>query len=175
MAEGWVVHTVVLSTSIVILAIIAYGDVRTRRIPNVLAFSIATLGLVRMIFDLDLMTAIHTIEASAAVFVATFILFWRGILGGGDTKLIAATALLIGSHDLVDFLFLMSLCGGALALAILARDELGLQRWSCYRSVRATPAQAANQTAATRSTVPYAVAIASAAAVVLMLRTSFAR
>jgi len=38
MAEGWVVHTVVLSTSIVILAIIAYGDVRTRRIPNVLAF-----------------------------------------------------------------------------------------------------------------------------------------
>ena len=169
------VHTVVLSTSIVILAIIAYGDVRTRRIPNVLAFSIATLGLVRMIFDLDLMTAIHTVEASAAVFVAAFILFWRGILGGGDTKLIAATALLIGSHDLVDFLFLMSVCGGALALAILARDEIRLQRWSCYRSVRATPAQAANQIAATRSTVPYAVAIASAATVVLMLRTSFAR
>jgi prepilin peptidase CpaA len=169
------VHTVVLSTSIVILAIIAYGDVRTRRIPNVLAFSIAALGLVRMIFDLDLMTTIHTIEASAAVFVAAFILFWRGILGGGDAKLIAATALLIGSHDLVDFLFLMSVCGAALALAILARDELRLQRWSCYRSVRATPAQAADRIAATRSTVPYAVAIASAAAVVLMLRTSFAR
>src|SRR5215472_11505598 len=171
MAEGWVVHTVVLSTSIVILAIIAYGDVRTRRIPNVLAFSIATLGLVRMIFDLDLMRAIHTIEASAAVLVAAFILFWRGILGGGDTKLIAATALLIGSHDLVDFLFLMSVCGAALALAILARDELRLQRWS----VRATPPEAVDRIAATRSTVPYAVAIASAAAVVMMLRTSFAR
>ena len=61
------VHTVVLSTSFVILAIIAYGDVRTRRIPNVLAFSIAALGLVRMIFDHDLMTAIHTVEASAAI------------------------------------------------------------------------------------------------------------
>jgi len=164
-------HTVVLSTSIVILAIIAYGDVRTRRIPNVLAFSIAVLGLIRMVFDLDLTTAIHTIEASAAVFVAAFILFWRGILGGGDAKLVAATALLIGSHHLVDFLFLMSVCGAALALAILARDELRLQRWS----VRATPPEAVDRIAATRSTVPYAVAIASAAAVVMMLRTSFAR
>jgi prepilin peptidase CpaA len=169
------VHTAVLSTSIVILAIIAYGDVRTRRIPNVLALSIAALGLVRMIFDVDLMTAIHTIEASVAVFAAAFVLFWRGMLGGGDAKLITATALLIGDHDLVDFLFLMGVCGGALALAILARDELRLQRWYCYRSVRATPAQAADRIAATRSTVPYAVAIASAAAVVLMLRTSFAR
>jgi prepilin peptidase CpaA len=169
------VHTAVLSTSIVILAIIAYDDVRTRRIPNVLAFSIAALGLVRMIYDLDLMAAIHTIEASAAVFAAAFVLFWRGILGGGDAKLIAATALLIGSHDLVDFLFLMSVCGGALAFAILARDELRLQRWYYSRSVRATPAQAAERVAAMRSTVPYAVAIASAAAVVLMLKTSFAR
>jgi Flp pilus assembly protein protease CpaA len=73
------VHTAVLSTSIVILAIIAYGDVRTRRIPNVLAFSIAALGLLRMIFDVDLMTAIHTIEASAAVFAVAFVLFWRGM------------------------------------------------------------------------------------------------
>jgi prepilin peptidase CpaA len=143
------VHTAVLSTSIVILAIIAYGDVRTRRIPNVLAFSIAALGLLRMIFDLDLMTAIHTIEASAAVFAVAFVLFWRGMLGGGDAKLIAATALLIGDHDLVDFLFLMGVCGGALALA--------------------------DRIAAMRSTVPYGVAIASAAAVVLMLRTSFAQ
>jgi prepilin peptidase CpaA len=169
------VHTAVLSTSIVILAIIAYGDVRTRRIPNVLAFSIGALGLVRMIFDLDLMTAIHTIEASAAVFAVAFVLFWRGMLGGGDAKLIAATALLIGDHDLVDFLFLMGVCGGVLALAILARDELRLQRWYSSRSVRARPAQAADRTAAMRSTVPYGVAIASAAAVVLTLRTSFAR
>jgi prepilin peptidase CpaA len=167
------VHTAVLSTSIVILAIIAYGDVRTRRIPNVLALSIAALGLVRMIFDVDLMTAIHTIEASVAVFAAAFVLFWRGMLGGGDAKLITATALLIGDHDLVDFLFLMGVCGGALALAILARDELRLQRWYSSRSIRA--ARAKGGVAATRLTVPYAVAIASAAAVVLMLRNSFAR
>ena len=169
------VHTAVLSTSIVILAIIAYDDVRTRRIPNVLAFSIAALGLVRMIYDLDLMAAIHTIEASAAVFAAAFVLFWRGMLGGGDAKLIAATALLIGNHDLVDFLFLMSVCGGALALAILARDELRLQRWYRSRSVRATPTHAPGRIQAMPSTVPYAVAIASAAAVVLTLRTSLAR
>jgi prepilin peptidase CpaA len=139
------VHTAVLSTSTVILAIIAYGDVRTRHIPNVVASSIAALGLVRMILDFDLMTAIHTIEASAAVFAAAFVLFWREVLGGGDAKLIAATALPIGDHDLVDFLFLMGVCGGALALAIFARDELHLQRWYSSRSVRTTPAQAASR------------------------------
>jgi hypothetical protein len=84
--------------------------VRIRRIPNVLAFSIAALALVRAIYDLDLMAAIYTIEASAAVFAATLVLVWGGMLGGGDAKLIAATALLVGNHDLVDVLFQMSVC-----------------------------------------------------------------
>jgi prepilin peptidase CpaA len=169
------VQTAVMAISMGILAIIAYGDVRTRRIPNVFSSTIAVLGLVRMILDWDLITAIYTIAASAAVFAGAFILFWRGILGGGDAKLISATALLIGGHDLIDFLFLMSVCGGALALAILARDELRLQRWNCSSSVGTMPAHAADRIAAMRSTVPYAVAIAGAATVVLMLRTSFAR
>jgi Flp pilus assembly protein protease CpaA len=145
------VHTAVLSTSITILAIIAYVDVRARRIPNVLASSIAALGLVRMILDLDLMAAIHTMEASAAAFAAAVVLFWRGMLGGGDAKLIAVTALLIGNHNLVDFLFLMSVCGGALALAILARDELHPQRSYCSRSAGAAPAPAADRIATMRS------------------------
>jgi Flp pilus assembly protein protease CpaA len=69
----------------------------------------------------------------------------------------------------LSFLFMMSLCGGALALAILARDKLRLQRWNTPRSTVgpiALPAQ---------STVPYGVAIAAAGAITLILQTSLAK
>ena len=156
-------------TAIGVLAVIAHVDVRTRRIPNGLAATIAILGLVRMILDGHPIAAAHTLEASAVVFAVAFLLFWRGVLGGGDAKLVAATALLVGYHDLLNFLFLMSLCGGALALAILARDKLRLQRWHTPRSTVgpiALPAQ---------STVPYGVAIAAAGAITLILQTSLAK
>jgi prepilin peptidase CpaA len=166
---------VVLCTSIGLLTIIALGDMRMRRIPNVLSFIIAILGLARMILDLDLIAALHTIEASAAVFAVAFLLFSLGMLGGGDAKLIAATALLIGYHDLVDFLFLMSVCGGVLALAVLVRDKFRQQRSYCSRSTGGTPAQTTEGILSPmQSTVPYGVAIAGAAVLILVLKTSYA-
>jgi prepilin peptidase CpaA len=166
---------VVLATSIGLLAIIALGDMRMRRIPNVLSFIIAILGLARMILDLDLIAALHTVEASAAVFAVAFLLFSLRILGGGDAKLIAATALLIGYHDLLDFLFLMSVCGGVLALAVLARDKLRQQRLYRTRSAGGTPAQTVEGILSPmESTVSYGVAIAGAAVLILVLKTSYA-
>jgi len=157
-----------------ILVIIAYGDVRTRRIPNLLAAAIAMLGLVRMIIGDDPIGAIHTIEASAAVFAVAFLLFSCGVLGGGDAKLLAAMVLMIDYDDLFGFLLLMSVCGGVLALAILARDKLSLQPWHHPR-----PATTPSATEALgsiggppRSTVPYGVAIAAAGVVTLILETS---
>jgi prepilin peptidase CpaA len=163
------VQTPILIVGMGILAVIAYGDMRTRRIPNGLSATIAILGLVRMIVDGDPITAAHTLAASAVVFAMAFLLFWRGVLGGGDAKLVAAMALLIGYHDLLSFLFLMSLCGGALALAILARDKLRLQRWHSPQSTVGPIALAA------QSTVPYGVAIAAAGAITLILQTSLAK
>ena len=167
-------QTPVMFAAIGILVIIAYGDARTRRIPNLLAAAIAMLGLVRMIIADDPIGAIHTIEASAAVFAVAFLLFWRGVLGGGDAKFLAAMVLMIDYDDLFGFLLLMSVCGGVLALAILARDKLSLQPWHHPR-----PATTPSATEALgsiggppRSTVPYGVAIAAAGVVTLILETS---
>ena len=169
-------NIVVLSTSIGLLTIIALGDMRTRRIPNVLSFIIAILGLARMIVDLDLVAALHTIEASAAVFAVAFLLFSLRILGGGDAKLIAATALVIGYHHLLDFLFLMSVCGGVLALTILIRDKFRPQRLYCTRSAEGTLAQTVEGILfPIQSTVPYGIAIAGAAVLTLLLKTSYGR
>ena len=170
-------QTAVLVVAIGILSIIAYGDVRTRRIPNVLAGVIAVLGLMRVLLVHDPVAAGHTLAASAAVFTAAFLLFWRDTIGGGDTKLVAAMALLIGYQDLLNFLFLMSLCGGALALAILARDKLRPRFWRLSRPSRMPPAtEATGCVAATaRSTVPYGVAIAAAAVITLILKSPLIR
>ena len=61
-----------------------------------------------------------TLVAGAVVFAGGFFLFSRGVLGGGDAKLLAVMTLLIGYDDLFGFLFLMKSRGGALGLTILA-------------------------------------------------------
>ena len=170
-------QTAVLVVGIGLLAVIAYGDMRTRRIPNVLSLAIAILGLLRIILGHDPVAAGHTLAAGTAIFIAAFLLFWYGAIGGGDTKLVAATALLVGYHDLFGFLFVMSACGGALTLAMLARDRL---RPRLRLRVRRARTPFATETAecvaaAARATVPYGVAIAAAGVVTLILNSPFAR
>ena len=111
-----------LSTGILLLA--AYGDVRTRRIPNILTLAVAVLGLMRLVLIDDLTSALFTIAAAAAVFAIGFLLFWRGLLGGGDVKLMAASVLLVGAPALSLFLVAMSLCGLVVTLATLVADRL---------------------------------------------------
>jgi prepilin peptidase CpaA len=164
-----------LVLAIAILAVIAYGDMHTRRIPNALSAAIAMLGLTRMALVYDPAAAGHTLMASAAVFAAGFLFFWRGMFGGGDAKLVTAVTLLIGYHDLFGFLFLMSLCGGVLALAIVAREKVHRQRSIASRAVITYSATQARGCAAetTRTTVPYGVAIAAAGVVTLVFETAF--
>jgi prepilin peptidase CpaA len=168
------VQTAIVLVSIGILSIIAYGDVRTRRIPNVLTGAIAILGLVRMTLLHEPIAAAYTLVAAAALLAAALLLFCCGVLGGGDAKLVAATALLIGYHDLFGFLFLMSLFGGALALAILARDKIRHQALILSRPGKIPLAAEArgDSTAAEPSTVPYGVAISAGGMITLILETS---
>jgi prepilin peptidase CpaA len=164
------VQTAIIAAAIGVLAITAYGDVCTRRIPNALSAAIALLGLVQMILAADPLAAARTLGAGAIVFTGAFFLFRRGLFGGGDVKLLAAMALLIGHEDLFRFLFLMSVCGGTLALAIIARDKLRQQQEHPPGLAPAAGCLAASA----RSTVPYGVAIAAAGVITLILKTPFA-
>ena len=170
-------QSIVLVVAVGILALIAYGDVRTRRIPNALSLAIATLGMAHLALAHDAAAAGHTLAAASVTFTVTLLLFWRGVIGGGDAKLLAAVVLLIGHQELLGFLFLMSLCGGALAAAILARDQLRLRYWRPSRLARLPPLTEAvgSTTALLESTVPYGVAIAAAGVITLILRTPLAR
>lgn len=156
----------VLILGVCIFAVVAYGDIRTRRIPNELVVAILTLAAFRIALAGDPSAALYTLAASVALFAATFLLFWRGLLGGGDVKLLVATGFLIGYHDLFQFLFVMSICGALVALAVVAHNRLGGAAAAAALEDQEPPEPPA------RLTVPYGVAI-SVAGIVTLLAQSF--
>jgi len=158
----------ILLLGIGIFSFVAYGDIRTRRIPNEFIVGILALAAFRMALTGTPSSALYTLAASAALFVGTFLLFWRGLLGGGDVKLIGAAALLVGYHELFEFLVVMSVSGALIALAIVARDRLGLRRLATPAAEGPVPE---DQETPARLTVPYGVAIAAAGVISLLAQT----
>ena len=71
------------------------------------------IGLTWLQFSLHL-------AAFAVVLLATFALFATGVMGGGDAKLMASTALWMGLGPvLMQYLLLATVAGGVLTLALL--------------------------------------------------------
>jgi prepilin peptidase CpaA len=155
-------QTLILVVGAGLFAGVSYADLRTRRIPNEFIVGILALAALRMALIKDPNAALYTLVANAALFVATFLLFWRGLLGGGDVKLIGATGLLIGYHDVFAFLFVMTVSGALIAVAMVAYDKLGPRRTTTIASEDEEPPA--------RLTVPYGVAIAVAAMVTLLVQ-----
>jgi prepilin peptidase CpaA len=150
-----ILETIILLLGIALFVAAAYGDVKTLRIPNALVAAVAALGIFRLIVIGDPSVALYTVGAAVIVFVAAFVLFWQGFLGGGDAKLITATALLVGYHDLLNFLLAMSVCGALVSLAVL------ITHWSSKQSRPKA-----------KLAVPYGVAIATAGGVTLFFQSS---
>lgn len=89
-----------------------------------------------------------------------FALFAFGFIGGGDAKLFAATALWLGFGNLLEYVLITSVIGGALALVLLSARSMPI------------PATLASQKWALRlhdskGGIPYGVALAAAALIVL--------
>jgi prepilin peptidase CpaA len=163
-------HSAVLAVAVGILVIVAYEDVRTRRIPNALSLATAALGLARVALTAEVIDAGYTLAAASIIFTMTFALFQRGAIGGGDAKILPATALLVGYRELLGFFFLMSLCGGVLALATLATERLDLYFGRFRRGAHVSSAGQSDRgrVASKGSTVPYGVAVAAAGVITLI-------
>jgi Flp pilus assembly protein protease CpaA len=180
-------ETPILVLGIAFFAVAAYGDVKTYRIPNALVIAVAILGVFRLVTIGDLTTALYTLGASVLVFIVAFLLFWRGLVGGGDAKLITAAASLIGYHDLLSFLLAMSICGGVVSLAVLITYWFKTKRsiLGSLVSLALTIYHPGNQALAiyhpgsedqpppkAKLAVPYGVAIATAGGVTLLFQSS---
>lgn len=129
-------------------------DAMMRKISNVASVSIALLGFAFHIASYSAFTDILIPLASGAVvFVLGVALFARGLLGGGDVKLLASCAIWTAWPDTLGFLMITALIGGAMAIL-----------WRFEAPVRFALANAGMKVdvAATQQ-MPYGIAIAGGA------------
>ena len=106
-----------------LLIVVAVGDVRARLIPNWLNLAIALTAIPFWWLSGYALWPQIAIQIVLAVGIFLFFatLFRFGMMGGGDVKLLAALALWLPLASMVKLLVIMSIAGGVLALAMLAR------------------------------------------------------
>lgn len=104
-----------------LMAFAAVSDLLTMTIPNKVSLALAAGFIVFAVWAgmSPFAIALH-LGASALVLAAAFGLFAAGLIGGGDAKLAASTALWLGFGTLPEYLLISSAAGGALTLAILS-------------------------------------------------------
>ncbi|MFS8179952.1 prepilin peptidase [Pseudovibrio denitrificans] len=105
-----------------LLAVAAFFDLFTMTIPNKLNL-LLVVAFVAMAFllQLPLQQVGMSFALGFGVMVVGFGLFALGVMGGGDVKFLAAISLWLGlSMNMLDFILLTSIYGGALTLVILA-------------------------------------------------------
>lgn len=143
------------------MAYAAASDLLTMLIPNRISLALAA-GFCALaatgVFSLPEI-GLH-VGAGALVLCITFTLFALGKVGGGDAKLAAVTALWLGFDQLLDYLLVASIFGGALTLAILAARAQPLP----YVVARLPFALHLHDR---RTGIPYGIALAAAALAVL--------
>ncbi len=103
------------------LAFAAVSDLLSMTIANrVSLLLVASFAIIAPLTGMDWQTYGLHFAAMAAVLAVTFTLFAIGGMGGGDAKLLAATALWMGfGMPLAHYLVISAALGGLLTLAIL--------------------------------------------------------
>ncbi|HEX6978903.1 MAG TPA: prepilin peptidase [Alphaproteobacteria bacterium] len=143
-----------------LVAAAAAYDAATRRIPNPITAALALAAVVQLFLSGAPLAEIGWhLAVGAAVFAGGAVFFCLRWIGGGDVKLLAATALLAGPGLILPHLLITSLAGGAVALAlVLARTMAPALAW--ILPARLAPLVPA---LAMKDGVPYGVAIATSA------------
>jgi prepilin peptidase CpaA len=137
-----------------LLGAAAVIDIKALKIPNEICLAILLLYPAHVLTGSSGDAWLPAIGLALAVFVAGFVPFGLGWMGGGDVKLMAVTALWAGPALILDFLLLTALIGGACAIVMLAPSRFALAR--AFEAVGACRLR----DAVLGRSIPYAVAIA---------------
>lgn len=111
--------TVAIAVFSALLVIAAGHDAARFRIPNWISIAVAAVYPIHVLASPAGVAWGAALGLAGAAFILGLILFARGIVGGGDVKLAAVTALWAGVEHGADFLALTALAGGALSLVLL--------------------------------------------------------
>lgn len=122
-------HSALMGLYIALVCYGAWSDARALRIPNTVSLALlAAFFPTALVAGIGLEAIAWHLGAGVLLLVAGFSLFAMGLFGGGDAKLLAATALWVGwGEELLFLIFAVVLVGGVLSLAVvLLRKGLGL-------------------------------------------------
>jgi prepilin peptidase CpaA len=110
--------TVIQAALIILVSAAAWTDLRTRRIPNWITVSGASIGLVLHIYYAGISGAIQSL-AGAALGLAIFLgLYAAGGMGAGDVKLFGAVGAFAGPQSLLLVFVFTGLLGGIAGVAL---------------------------------------------------------
>jgi len=97
-----------------------FYDIFTMTIPNkIVLVLLAGFIVLAPIAGMSLETALWHAGLAFAILVVGFALFSMGVMGGGDAKLLAVSALWLGMEQTIVYLLIASLLGGLLTLIIM--------------------------------------------------------
>jgi prepilin peptidase CpaA len=102
-----------------LLAWAAFEDARTYLIRNRVCAAVAALYPAYALSCTAPSAMLPSLVAAVAVLALGIALFSRGLLGGGDVKLMAAVSLWAGPALVLPFVFVTGIAGGALSLALV--------------------------------------------------------
>ncbi|WP_455986149.1 A24 family peptidase [Methylorubrum extorquens] len=144
-----------------LMAYAAASDLLTMRISNrVTGLVFSGFVLYAVVSGMDWTDLSRHFAAGALTLVVTFVFFARGWIGGGDAKLAASTALWIGLANLPEYLILASILGAPLTLSIVSARQYPLPKLALKFPF-------AVHLHDTKTGVPYGIALAAAALLVL--------
>ena len=123
MQSGVIWQSTVVCFSI-LLVWAAYTDIKSFTIPNKLPVSIALLYPAYVIGTPMPVDWLGALVVAGIVLLIGFGLFACKAFGGGDAKLMAATALWVGPTMLFDYVFITALAGGVIAGAMWLQHRL---------------------------------------------------
>lgn len=163
-----ITSVLILAPFVILLLLAAGWDLASYTIPNFISVALL-LAFVLYAISAGYTAAAYGNHALAALLAlaAGFLLFAPGYIGGGDAKLFASAAAWFGMHDLLQYVLLASLFGGALTLALLAA-----RRWPLPQALAAHGW--INRLHEPRGGIPYGVAL-SAAAIAILPHTELLR
>lgn len=107
----------------------AWQDLRTRLIPDMICLTLAIFGIWFRL-QVGFIDFAFSAILSLVLFFLLFAAFNRGVVGGGDVKLMVATGLWLSPPDCYVFLVGTALAGGVLALLHLGLRGLLRERWA---------------------------------------------
>ena len=139
-----------------------FYDLFTMKIPNAISLAlIAAFAVCAPLTGMGLETALWHIGVAILVLVVGFGLFSIGVMGGGDAKLLAASALWFGTAFTLPYILVASVLGGLLTLLFI------VARWIPLPETLASKPWIARLYERTK-VVPYGAALGPAALYVFL-------